>query len=159
MELELAGELLDQKAALAVARAEYESARLRADAETKMTEEGIVPAIQSRQSQLLAEQLKIRMEIEQERLSQFAESMRGPGLRARGARRVGTQRLRAPPRGRRVATRARGLRRRRCRKCSSRKGSASRSARTSRASPAPTTCRQSCAFRKPKRETCRSARL
>ena len=85
MELELAGELLDQKAALAVARAEYESARLRADAETKMTEEGIVPAIQSRQSQLLAEQLKIRMEIEQERLSQFAESMRAQ-VSAREAR-------------------------------------------------------------------------
>ena len=85
MELELAGELLDQKAALAVARAEYESARLRADAETKMTEEGIVPAIQSRQSQLLAEQLKIRMEIEQERLGQFAESMRAQ-VSAREAR-------------------------------------------------------------------------
>ena len=85
MELELAGELLDQKAALAVARAEYESARLRADAETKMTEEGIVPAIQSRQSQLLAEQLKIRMEIEQERLDQFAESMRAQ-VSAREAR-------------------------------------------------------------------------
>jgi HlyD family secretion protein len=85
MELDLAGELLDQKAALAVARAEYESARLRAEAEADLTDEGIVPAIQSRQSQLLAEQLKIRMDIEQERLSQFAESMRAQ-VSAREAR-------------------------------------------------------------------------
>ena len=85
MELALAGDLLNQRAALAVARAEYESARLKAEAETDLTDEGIVPAIQSRQSQLLAEQLKIRMEIEQERLEQFAKSMAAQ-LSAREAR-------------------------------------------------------------------------
>jgi HlyD family secretion protein len=85
MELDLAGELLDQKAALAVAGAEYESAKLKADAETDLTDEGIIPAIQSRQSQLLAEQLRIRVDIERERLNQFSESMRAQ-VSAREAR-------------------------------------------------------------------------
>lgn len=76
LELKLRSEQLDQRAALAVARAEYESANLQAEAEADLTDEGIVPAIQSRRSQLLAEQLRIRMEIEQERLEQFSSSMK-----------------------------------------------------------------------------------
>jgi HlyD family secretion protein len=85
MEPELASEQLDQRAALAVARAEYESAQLQADAELDLTDEGIVPAIKSKQSQLLAEQLKIRMEIEEERLEQFSEAMKAQ-IGARQAR-------------------------------------------------------------------------
>jgi HlyD family secretion protein len=75
MELKLRSEQLDQRAALATARAEYESALLQAEAEADLTDEGIVPAIQSRRSQLLAEQLKIRMEIEQDRLEQYSASV------------------------------------------------------------------------------------
>jgi HlyD family secretion protein len=75
IELRLRGEQLDQRAALAVARSEYEGARLQAEAEKALTDEGIVPAIQYRRSALLAEQLEIRMDIEQERLDQFSDSM------------------------------------------------------------------------------------
>lgn len=75
MELNLRSEQLDHRAALAVAKAEYESAQLQAEAELDLTDEGIVPAIQSRRSQLLAEQMKIRMEIQQERLDQFSASV------------------------------------------------------------------------------------
>ncbi len=71
----LRSQQLDQRAALAVARAEYESARLQAEAEKVLAEEGIVPAIQYRRSELTAEQLRIRLDIEQDRFDQFATSM------------------------------------------------------------------------------------
>jgi HlyD family secretion protein len=74
-ELRLRSQQLDQRAALAVARAEYEGARLQAEAEQSLAERGIVPAVQFRRTELLAEQLKIRVEIEEERLNQFSSSM------------------------------------------------------------------------------------
>jgi HlyD family secretion protein len=74
-ELRLRSQQLDQRAALAVARVEYESARLQAEAEEVLTREGIVPAIQHRRSELLAEQLNIRLDIETDRLEQFSSSM------------------------------------------------------------------------------------
>lgn len=74
-ELRLRTQQLDQRAALGVARAEYEGARLQAEAEGQLAEEGIVPLIQYQRSELLAEQLRLRMEIEQERLGQFSATM------------------------------------------------------------------------------------
>ena len=74
-ELSLRGLQLDQRAALAVANAEYEGARLQAEAEKTLADEHIIPAIQFRRSELLAEQLKIRLDIEQDRLDQFSASM------------------------------------------------------------------------------------
>lgn len=74
-ELRLKSQQLDQRAALGVARAEYEGARLQAQAEKELADDGIVPAIQYQRSVLLAEQLKIRMDIEEERLGQFSASM------------------------------------------------------------------------------------
>jgi HlyD family secretion protein len=74
-ELRLRSQQLDQRASLAVAKAEYESARLQAEAEKTLAEENIIPAIQYRRSELLAEQLKIRMEIEEDRFAQFSNSM------------------------------------------------------------------------------------
>lgn len=74
-ELRLRGKQLDQRAALATARAQYEGARLQAEAEATLAAKGIVPAIQFRRSELLAEQRRIRMQIEQERLDQFTASM------------------------------------------------------------------------------------
>jgi HlyD family secretion protein len=85
MELQLHSQQLDQRAAFAVARAEYQGAQLQAEAERALTDDGIVPAIQSQRSELLAEQLKIRMEIEQERLDQFAATMSAQ-IAARSAR-------------------------------------------------------------------------
>jgi HlyD family secretion protein len=74
-ELRLRAMQLDQRAAMAVARAEYEGARLQAEAEQSLAERGIVPSIQYRRTELLTEQLKIRLDIEGERLEQFATSM------------------------------------------------------------------------------------
>jgi HlyD family secretion protein len=74
-ELRLKGEQLDQQSALGVARAEYEGARLQAEAEKQLADEGIVPAIQYKRSLLKVEQLKLRRDIEQERLAQFSASI------------------------------------------------------------------------------------
>lgn len=84
-ELRLRGQQLDQRAALAVANAEYEGARLQAEAEKQLADENIIPAIQFRRSELLAEQLKIRLEIEHDRLDQFSASMQAQ-LASQGAR-------------------------------------------------------------------------
>lgn len=73
--LQLESRRLDQRAAVGVARAEYEGARLQAEAEKQLSEEGIVPAIQYQRSVLTAEQLRLRLEIEEERLGQFSASM------------------------------------------------------------------------------------
>ena len=75
MELQLRNQQLDQRAALAVARSEYEGARLEAEANKELVEEGIVSALEYQRSNLLAEQRAIRLEIEQERFDQFAASM------------------------------------------------------------------------------------
>lgn len=74
-ELRLHNQQLDQRAALAVAKAELESARLQAEAEKPLVDQGVVPVIQYKRSQLLTDQLKVRMDIEQERLDQFSASM------------------------------------------------------------------------------------
>jgi len=74
-ELRLKTQQLDQRAAVGVAKAEYEGARLQAEAEKELSEEGIVPVIQYKRSELLTEQLKLRLEIEEERLGQFSATM------------------------------------------------------------------------------------
>lgn len=68
--------LLDQKASLAQVEAEYESARLLAEAEATLTGKGIIPGIQSKRSALSAGQLKTRLGIEHERIDQFTQNMR-----------------------------------------------------------------------------------
>jgi len=73
LKLTLENKQLDQRAALAAARAEYEGARLTAEAQKQAGD--VVPQLQYQRSELLAEQLKVRLGIEQERLDQFAESM------------------------------------------------------------------------------------
>ena len=75
MELQLTSQRLDRRAALAVARTNNEGAQLQAEAEKTLVAAGIVPAIQYKRSELLAEQLKIQFEIEEERLQQFSASM------------------------------------------------------------------------------------
>lgn len=68
--------LLDQKASLAQVEAEYESARLLAEAEATLTGKGIIPGIQAKRSALSAGQLKTRLGIEHERIEQFSQNMR-----------------------------------------------------------------------------------
>jgi HlyD family secretion protein len=72
LELRLRSEALDQRAAVAAAKAAYEGARLQAEAERAA---GVVPALQVRRSELLAEELKTSLDIEQERLAQFGASV------------------------------------------------------------------------------------
>jgi len=74
-ELRLKSQQLDQRAAVGVARADYEGARLRADAERQLFEDGVVSEIDYRITELSVEQLGFRLEIEEERLSQFSATM------------------------------------------------------------------------------------
>ena len=73
LKLQLENKQLDQRAALAGATAEYEGARLQSEYENEAG--SVVPKIKRERSELLAEQLKVRRDIEQERLDQFAASM------------------------------------------------------------------------------------
>jgi HlyD family secretion protein len=82
LELSLRSEQLDQRAAVATARAAFEGARLTAEAERSS---GVVPALQVRRSELLAEELKTSLEVQEERLEQFAGSMKAQ-IAARRAR-------------------------------------------------------------------------
>lgn len=72
LELTLRSQELDQKAALAQARAQYEAARLQAEAER---EAGVVAVLTVRRSELQAEQYKAAYDIQTERLSQFGATV------------------------------------------------------------------------------------
>ena len=74
LRLSLKSQQLDQRASLATARSEYESARLQAEAEKAAGD--VVPALTAQRSELKAEQLKIRLDIETDRLAQFADTMK-----------------------------------------------------------------------------------
>lgn len=71
-ELRLNSQQLDQRAAVGLARTEYEGARLRNEAQGQLFDDGIVSQIDYEVSKLSVEQLALRLEIEQERLSQFS---------------------------------------------------------------------------------------
>lgn len=74
-QMQLESQLLDQRAALAGIRADYEGARLTAEAETELARRGIISRIQARRSELLAEQLKLRTGIEVERIAKFEQTL------------------------------------------------------------------------------------
>lgn len=71
----LESQLLDQKANLASVEADYESARLQMDAEKELADKGIIPRIQYRRSELAANQRKVRLDIEQERIEKFRSTI------------------------------------------------------------------------------------
>ena len=71
-ELGLRSKELDQKAAVAQARASYESARLQAEAERAST---VIAEIQVRKSELTAESLKAAYDIQVERLNQLGPTV------------------------------------------------------------------------------------
>jgi HlyD family secretion protein len=74
-EFRLKGQQLDQQSTLGAVRAEYEGAQLQAEAEKQLVDEGIVPVIQYKRSLIRAEELELRMGIEQQRLDQFSALM------------------------------------------------------------------------------------
>jgi HlyD family secretion protein len=71
----LESQQLDQKANFAGVEAEYESARLQTEAEAELSAKGIIPKIQYRRSQLSSDRLKVRLDIEKERIEKFAQTM------------------------------------------------------------------------------------
>src|SRR6185369_11778658 len=74
MKLTLKSQQLDQRAALASARTEYESARLEAEANRAAGD--VIPALTRQRSDLLAVERKERFEIETDRVAQFTDTIK-----------------------------------------------------------------------------------
>ncbi len=72
---ELTSRLLDQQAAQAQAKTDYETARMQAESEKVVAEKGIIPAVQYRKSLVVLEQLKYRVDIEQQRVDEFRRNI------------------------------------------------------------------------------------
>jgi len=72
----LESQVLDQRANLASVKSDAEAARLRAEAEGDLNRKGIVSALQFRESELRADQLKERLQIENDRLAKLDENMK-----------------------------------------------------------------------------------
>ena len=72
--MSLESALLDQRANFAAVEADYESARLQAEAESGLAQKGIISRIQHRRSELSADQLKVRLDIERQRLAKLGET-------------------------------------------------------------------------------------
>ncbi len=77
--------VLDQQAQIASVNADYEGAKLQSEAEGELNRRGIVSALQFKQTALRADQLKIRVGIERERLSMQRNNLNSQ-LSAEGAR-------------------------------------------------------------------------
>ena len=73
LELQLRNKQLDQKATVASAAAEYESKRLESVAYREAG--NAVSMIKTQQSELVAQQLKVKLDTERERLAQFSKSV------------------------------------------------------------------------------------
>ncbi len=75
LQLQLDSQLLDQKAGIAKAKADYESALLQVEANRTLSKDGLIPEITLQQSELAVQQLNNRHQIEIERLDKATESM------------------------------------------------------------------------------------
>ncbi|RFF30217.1 efflux RND transporter periplasmic adaptor subunit [Wenzhouxiangella sediminis] len=85
LEVRLQSQVLDQRATMAQVRSDARGARLQAEAEAQLVEQGILPRIQYQRSLLDADQLEERLAIEEERSAQFRDSVEAQ-LRAARAR-------------------------------------------------------------------------
>lgn len=74
LKVRLDSQRLDQQAALAAIKAEDESAELQAESDKRLYEQGLVPEINRRRSELVAEQARLRYETERERFASTVES-------------------------------------------------------------------------------------
>lgn len=75
LQAELDRQLLDARADFATVQADYESARLQAEAEGGLAKDGVVSMLQYRQSQLRADQLEVRVELEEQRIERLKASV------------------------------------------------------------------------------------
>ena len=73
--MSLENQVLDQKANFAQFQSDYESARLEAEAKQDLANKGVIPKIQYQQIQLTAQQRKVRLEIETERMKKFEQTV------------------------------------------------------------------------------------
>lgn len=71
----LESQYLDQKATLATTEGDSEAADLQAEAEGDLNKKGIISDINFRRTQLTARSLKVRLDIERERLTKFEQTM------------------------------------------------------------------------------------
>jgi HlyD family secretion protein len=76
LQAELDRQLLDARADFATVQADYESARLQAEAEGGLAKDGVVSMLQYRQSQLRADQLQVRVDLEEQRIERLKASMK-----------------------------------------------------------------------------------
>lgn len=83
--VDLEGGLLTQRGTLAQVEADYEGARLQAEAEGELNEKGIISDLQYRQTQLKADQLRVRVGLEKDRVAKFNENIAAQ-VRAEGSR-------------------------------------------------------------------------
>ena len=72
---QLQSQVLDQRSQIATVEAEREGAKLQAEAEGELNRRGIVSALQYRQTKLKADQLGIRLDIEQQRLTMLGTNL------------------------------------------------------------------------------------
>lgn len=73
--MSLESQFLDQKANMAQVEGDAEAAALQAEAEEDLNKKGIISDINFRRTQLTARSLKVRLDIERERLSKFEQTM------------------------------------------------------------------------------------
>ena len=73
---ELESQLLDQRSAQAKAQSEYASAKVKADTDAIAIERHLIPRVQYEQGQIALQQLQERVQIEQQRVTAFATSMK-----------------------------------------------------------------------------------
>ena len=75
LEVRLSSELLDRQANLAEVKSQYEGAQLQEEADRELFDNGVISSIQLRRSELAAEQLTVRYEMEQKRIAKQSESI------------------------------------------------------------------------------------
>lgn len=75
LKVQLQSSVLDQRAVLASVNAEYEGARLESEGQADLAAKGIIPAIDHKRAELAAAQLKVRLEVEHERVKILQDSV------------------------------------------------------------------------------------
>lgn len=73
--IQLQSQILDQKANLASVQADHAGAKLQAEAEAELNQRGIVSSLQYRQTQLRADQLAVRLDIERQRIDMLGTNL------------------------------------------------------------------------------------